>query len=320
MEPQKRARYSKPLEPEEIVEVLMDEASDEELEETHELMEPRVQSSSSSEQEDNAEETQVPFPARTARDSPNIFHFTGPPYGVNRSAASDINAESSPFSIFSHFFRKIFQIILDETNHCFQQYMPSTNTRSTAAQPPDSTIEEMHSFFALVIQMGHDQRRSLKDYWSREEQYCTLFYSNVMPRDRFLHILRFLHFENNEDPPNRHDPNYDRLWKINVFDTLNNKFCEMYSPTEHLAGDGVIVLYKGRVTFRQYIPKKHKRFGIKIYKLCDSLGYTYDMSVCVFRQTAATCHSSNNSDSQYCAATHSNSSGTGPQSFALSQR
>jgi len=44
------------------------------------------------------------------------------------------------------------------------------------------------------------------------------------------------------------------------------------------------VLYKGRVTFQQYIPKKHKRFGIKIYKLCDSLGYTYDMSVYLGKQ------------------------------------
>jgi hypothetical protein len=36
------------------------------------------------------------------------------------------------------------------------------------------------------------------------------------------------------------------------FDTLNNKFCELYNPTEHLAVDEVIVLYKGRVVFRQY--------------------------------------------------------------------
>jgi hypothetical protein len=133
--------------------------------------------------------------------------------------------------------------------------------------------------------MSHDQRGSLKDYGSREEQYCTPFYSNVIPRDRFLHVLRFLHFENNEDPPNHDDPNYDRLWKIRkVFDTLNNKFCEMYNPTEHLAVDEVIVSYKGRVIFRQYIPKKHKRFGIKIYKLCDSLGYTFDMSVQLGKQ------------------------------------
>jgi hypothetical protein len=140
-------------------------------------------------------------------------------------AASDINAESSPFSIFIHFFRKIFQIILDEMNRYFHQYMASKNTGSTSAQPPDITIEEMYSFFALIIQMGHDQCGSLKDYRSREEQYCTPFYSNVMARDSFLHILRVLHFENNEDPPNRGDPNYDRLWKIRkVFDTLNTNF------------------------------------------------------------------------------------------------
>ena len=133
--------------------------------------------------------------------------------------------------------------------------------------------------------MGHAERHSLKDYWSREEQYYTPFYSNVMARDRFFHILRFLHFENNDTPPNHDDPDYDRLWKIRkIFDILNNKFCELYNPTEQLAVDEVIVLYKGRVVFRQYIPKKHKRFGIKIYKLCDSLGYTYDMSVYLGKQ------------------------------------
>ena len=106
-----------------------------------------------------------------------------------------------------------------------------------------------------------------------------------MARDRFFHILRFLHFENNDYPPNHDDPDYDRLWKIRkIFGTLNNKFCELYNPTEHLAVDKVIVLNKGRVIFQQYIPKKYKRFGIKIYKLYDSLGYTYDMSVCLGKQ------------------------------------
>jgi hypothetical protein len=38
------------------------------------------------------------------------------------------------------------------------------------------------------------------------------------------------------------------------------------------------VLFKGRVIFLQYIPKKHKRFGIKIYDFCDFLGYEYDMT------------------------------------------
>jgi len=48
---------------------------------------------------------------------------------------------------------------------------------------------------------------------------------------------------------------------------------------EHLAVDEVIVKFQGRVIFRQYIPKKRKCFGIKIYKVCDKPGYTYDMRV-----------------------------------------
>jgi hypothetical protein len=39
------------------------------------------------------------------------------------------------------------------------------------------------------------------------------------------------------------------------------------------------VLFKGRVVFKQYVPKNHKCFGIKIYKLCDSKGCTYNMTV-----------------------------------------
>jgi hypothetical protein len=44
-------------------------------------------------------------------------------------------------------------------------------------------------------------------------------------------------------------------------------------------------LYKGSAVFRQYIPKKHKHFGIKIYKCCEETGYTYDMNIHVGKET-----------------------------------
>ena len=69
MEHQKRAKYSKSLDPDEIEEMLMDEDSDEELEDRDEVMEPRVQSSSSSENEDDPEETEVSFRTTRAGDS-----------------------------------------------------------------------------------------------------------------------------------------------------------------------------------------------------------------------------------------------------------
>ena len=92
--------------------------------------------------------------------------------------------------------------------------MLSRPTGSTSAQPLDITVEEMYTFFGLVIQMGHDQRYSLKDYWSRQEQYCTPFYSNVMARDCVFHILRFLHFENNDNTLNHDDPDYNKFFEL----------------------------------------------------------------------------------------------------------
>jgi hypothetical protein len=64
-----------------------------------------------------------------------------------------------------------------------------------------------------------------------------------------------------------------------IFDMLSDAYAKYCSPTEHLAVDEINVLFKGKLVFKQYIPKKHKRFGIKIYKLCDSKGYTYNMRV-----------------------------------------
>jgi hypothetical protein len=54
-----------------------------------------------------------------------------------------------------------------------------------------------------------------------------------------------------------------------IFDILSDAYAKYYSPTEHLAVDEIVVLFKGRVFIKQYIPKKHKCFEIKIYKLCD---------------------------------------------------
>jgi hypothetical protein len=51
-----------------------------------------------------------------------------------------------------------------------------------------------------------------------------------------------------------------------------------YNPSEHLAVDKVTVFFIGRLSFKQYTPKRHKRFSIKIFKLCDSTVYTYDMN------------------------------------------
>jgi hypothetical protein len=59
-----------------------------------------------------------------------------------------------------------------------------------------------------------------------------------------------------------------------IFDKLNDSYGKYYSATEHIAVDEIIVHFEVRVIFRQYIPKKHRRFGVELYKPCDSKGLT----------------------------------------------
>jgi hypothetical protein len=66
-------------------------------------------------------------------------------------------------------------------------------------------------------------------------------------------------------------------WEISFTSSVTR--AKYYSPTENLTVDEIIVPFKGKVIFKQYIPKKHRWCGIKIYKLCDSKEYTSDMSV-----------------------------------------
>jgi len=140
-------------------------------------------------------------------------------------------------------------------------------------------------FVAVALHMVHELKDTLHDYWTRLRQLRNPFYGETMTRDRFLHILRFLHFADNSQRPDNGEE-YDRLWKLRtVFDKLNEAYAKFYNPSEHLAVDEVIVKFKGRAIFRQYIPKKTKRFGIKIYKLYDESGYTYDMKVYLGRDS-----------------------------------
>ena len=135
------------------------------------------------------------------------------------------------------------------------------------------TEAEMFAFLALTLQMGHTVQDRLEDYWTKMEQLCCPFYGQTMARARYYHILRFLHFTDNKNGEGR-------LWKIrDLFEIIRTNFSKFYNPSEQLTVDEVIVKFKERVLFKQYVPKKRKRFGIKMFRLCNSTGYTYDMNV-----------------------------------------
>jgi len=104
----------------------------------------------------------------------------------------------------------------------------------------------MFVFLALTKQMGHGVRNKLTDYWSKLDQLYTPFYGTMMNRDRYLHILRYLHFTDNMNEPDRTDGNFDRLWKIrDLFEILNDTFSKFYNPSKNLVLTKLLFPSKG---------------------------------------------------------------------------
>ena len=108
---------------------------------------------------------------------------------------------------------------------------------------------------------------------------ATPIFNQVIRRDRFLLLLRFLHFADNSRY-NPNDPDRDKLYKLReVVDMIKNSCGNAYSPGKNLSMDESLVLFKGRLSFKQYISSKRARFGIKLYQLCTFNGILVDFLV-----------------------------------------
>ncbi|CAJ0965046.1 unnamed protein product [Ranitomeya imitator] len=139
----------------------------------------------------------------------------------------------------------------------------------------------MMKYWGLVLHMGIVKKPELRQYWSIDILYQTPVFGMVMNRKRFEAIHKFLHFRDNTDILPRDDPNFDRLFKIRpVIEHFSNKFAEVYIPQREICVDESLIHFKGRLQFRQYLPSKRARYGIKLYKICESTsGYTLSFRV-----------------------------------------
>jgi hypothetical protein len=70
-----------------------------------------------------------------------------------------------------------------------------------------------------------------------------------MKHDRFLHV-KFLHFCDDKKDTDSADDNYNQLWKMGTMIDKLDSCSKCYSPTEHVAVDEIIVLFKSRVIFK----------------------------------------------------------------------
>lgn len=135
--------------------------------------------------------------------------------------------------------------------------------------------EELRKFLGLCMLMGNLGFPSIQHFWSTSPLYEHPIFSKTMARNRFQTILHCLCFYDANTDPTEH-----RLHKINnVLNHLLNNFSKVFSPGKNLSLDEAMVLWRGRLSFRQYIKNKRHKYGIKLYELCTSDGYILNILV-----------------------------------------
>ena len=139
----------------------------------------------------------------------------------------------------------------------------------------------MKAQISLYLNMGLVTKPNLNSYWSTDPVLSSPFFPSLMSRARFFQILRHLHFADNTRAPPRDSADYNKLYKIQPFlDLAIARFQEVYTPERQLAIDETLIKFKGKVYFRQFIPIKPGRFGIKAFTLAESTsGYVLNSKI-----------------------------------------
>ncbi|XP_042149570.1 piggyBac transposable element-derived protein 4-like [Ixodes scapularis] len=143
------------------------------------------------------------------------------------------------------------------------------------------TAQELKVFLALTLPQGIIDKPELAMYWSARRILQTPIFGELMSKNRFHLIMKFLHFSDNEDEidESQHpQPKLRKLWLLLCL--LKERFLTLYVPESTVAVDESLMLYKGRLSWKQYLPLKRSRFGVKFFLLCESeSGYVSNLLV-----------------------------------------
>ena len=192
--------------------------------------------------------------------TPSIPQFVGKP-GLHNMISL---VERTPVDYFKLFFNDtIMERIVDETNRCYIQN--PMGERQYMSNWQNVTFAEMYTFLAITMPTGLVYKNRIRDYWSTDPLLSTPIFGQYFTRNWYQDILDYTHFANNEDISSD-----DRLEKIRpIIDDFKRKFRNCMNPTQNLCIDESLLLWKGRLGFKQYMLSKRHRFGIKLFQLVD---------------------------------------------------
>lgn len=270
----------------EVISAPEDSEEDDEWENISDVLFPDqdIEGASDISDSDNEGATQPSKKRKTTVDEPNfkwqkadlipILHDFDD--GNSGCQIQNITEKSSALEIFESFItHEIVQEMVTQTKIYYDSFVSENSDKATKNYKPVD-VDEMYVFLAISLLMPLVKKQKIKDYWSKDIIIETPIFGQVMPRDRYSFLLRFLHFADNSNVDRE-----DKLFKIRcIVDHCRTTFKKSLYPFQNLVIDESLLLFKGRLSFRQFIPSKRHRFGVKFFVMVDcDTGYILDFII-----------------------------------------
>ena len=138
---------------------------------------------------------------------------------------------------------------------------------------------EFDKFLGVVILIGvyKSNSENVAQLWSKEDGRP--IFNKLMSRNRYQQILRVLRFDNaNARRSIRSAVKFQPIRY--VFEEWDHNLRDAYTPGPQMTVDEQLFFFRGRCPFRQYIPSKPGKYGIKVWAMCEAnTSYAWKMQV-----------------------------------------
>ncbi|UYV73811.1 K02A2.6-like [Cordylochernes scorpioides] len=157
------------------------------------------------------------------------------------------------------------------------------NIQQNYSRERDANLTNLHEIKALLgiiyfLGVMKANKMNTDDAWARDStgfELCRI----AMSENRFRFLLRVIRFD---DKATRNERlRQDKLAAVRlILDTFVKNCQKHYSPSEYITVDEKLDAFRGKCNFRQYIPSKHNKYGIKLFALVDSkMFYTCNLEI-----------------------------------------
>jgi hypothetical protein len=210
---------------------------------------------------DGSEWAKEPFP-NTKTKSANTIRFREGPARLAKSCMT-------PLQCFSLFFDTFIIKKLVEYTNIFIDKLRKDRRGDTRLYRSTDEVE-MNAFLGLLIMIGAGRvsKGHLKKLWLNENGIGWEICSATMSFSRFIFLLRTIHCDNINERPEKAKVDNFAIFR-EFFEHINELFSKHYVPSELLCIDEQLLRFRGRCRFKQYIPSKPAKYGLKVWAIVD---------------------------------------------------